>query len=178
MPSEENFEKEVEGAVAIDQEIPETADAASAADSNSRLETIRQMISDPAVPAADISRLIVLEMGTIIGRMEQKNVLERGDDTQRNLYGQVRALGVLHNIVFASRAKSNEDELNLDGKKFKFLLARFFDLCRKALEATGVDKATSSRMMLEFDVLWKAEDATLRSHLKEMGTGDSSRTET
>jgi hypothetical protein len=171
MPSKENFEKkDVEGAVASDQEIPETADAASAADSARALATIRHMISDPAIPAKDISRLILVEMTKIIQRMvPPDNVLERGVSTRKHLIRQFRTYRLLHTMVFATREPSNEDNLNIDGEKFKSSFARVRDWIREAAGATGFDQALTHRFMLTFDDIVKADYETMRSEIEKIG---------
>jgi hypothetical protein len=138
-----------------------------------RIDTIANMIADPEVALADISRLIALEIVEVVRNMarNQKDPLARGTYTQKELTDQIKALRELQRTLTESDSLSKKDVLNMDGPKFKFLFTELIRLFRLALKDSGTDEDLARNVMLQFGDLVKSHDEGIRRDLNKIESG-------
>jgi hypothetical protein len=171
MASEESFEITSEGKLKAEE--PALVSVPSpAVDDKAGIERIYEMIQDPEVPIADISRLIALEIVNIMKKMSPKEFLDRSlMPSQRDLNDQVKAYRELQRTLTESDALAKKDVLNLDGEKFKFVFSSLLLLFQKAMKDGGVDDLVSHNIMQHFGDLVRGNESDLRIDLNKIGTG-------
>jgi hypothetical protein len=157
----------------FDAEEPETK---AAADSdrlhNLRFEGIARMIADRHAPIWSISRKIAYLMANTIkhSKMPVKPFQHRGPQVDMN--SRMKALRELQRTLMEGEALTKRDVLDLDGPKFKFVLAEIIRLFGQALRDAGIDGSHAQSVMVRFDDLMKANDENLRRELNLIGVAE------
>jgi hypothetical protein len=130
------------------------------------LDRISQLVANPGVSMADISRLIALQIANVIQIMRYSPVRSR--IPQRHLNEQVKAYRELQKTLVESDGLSKRDILNLDGLKFKFIFKEVISLFKQALKDAGADDQLAQNVMLQFGDLVKTNDENLQHELNRI----------
>ena len=147
-------------AMVVTEEEPE------AALPDSKLSEIIAKMRDPKTPPGEILRLIACEMCLIVAM---------GDPTRnsslKDRKGEMQALRAVTEIVKKNAQRSKADFLNLDGRKFQFVIARMQDLLASAAhEVLGKTDPRVDAIMKRLNELWKAKGEDLRRRTAEIGS--------
>ncbi len=123
-----------------------------------KFDEILQKLEDPNCSAAEVSRLITVELGKIArdsvrgGREAQDAWKQKGWETQ------VKVLTALAKQLNDTEILSKKDSLNFDGPKFKWVLREIVNTFKKTLEECNLDKAMVNNIILQFsDKMAEAE---------------------
>ena len=131
------------------------------------LQRISQMLADPEVPIADISRAIALEIARVIEKMTEDRPL-RHRRPRRQLNDEIKAYRELQRSLIESEVLCTKDTINLDGPQFKFVFREIIGLFERALKDAGVDHQLAHNIMLQFGDLVKANEDNLRRELSKI----------
>jgi hypothetical protein len=152
----------------FDSDAPETK---AAADSdrlhNLRFEGIARMIADRRAPVWTIGRVIAREMVAAI--KHSKMPVRPFQRPPVDMNSRMKGLRELQKTLVESEALTKRDQLDLDGPKFKFVLAEIVRLFEQALKDAGADRFEVESIMVRFDDLLKENDEALRRDLDQIG---------
>lgn len=134
------------------------------------IQRLSEMVADPEIPVADISRLIAQQIAGAIEAMTDDSPRRRRV-SQRELNDQVRAYRDLQKTLAEGAALSMKDVLNLDGPKFKHVFIEIIKLFQKALKDAGTEQSLGQNIMLQFGDLIKGNEEKLRRELSKIDSG-------
>ena len=127
---------------------------------------ISEMMDNPDVPVAEISRAIAREISTVYDMMRETDPVIRR--SQKELTEQVKVLQSLQRSLSDGEAQSRKDVLNFDGPKFAYVYKEIVSLFRKAMLDQNLDSGTVQNIMLQFSDLIKAAEEGIRRELSNM----------
>jgi hypothetical protein len=132
---------------------------------DSKLPEIITKMRDPDSPPGEILRLIAYEIGLIVAM---------GDPTRNSRVKdhnvEVKSLRALAEIVKKNAQRSKADFLNLDGRKFQFVLTCIQDVLATAAHAVlGKTDPRVDAIMKRFNDFLDAEGEDLRRRTAEIG---------
>jgi hypothetical protein len=163
--------QEQEITISDDGVLAVAALANSSEDASRGVAHIRELVEDPDVPVATISRLIGLEIVDLLQKMTASDPLTRGRYTQRDLNDQVKAFRELQKTLTESDLLSRKDTLNMDGPKFQYVFSEIVGWMVKALEDTKMDSAISASVMTHFRDIAQRNEPEVRKALNKMEVG-------
>ena len=117
----------------------------------SKLQQILDNIKVPRLSAAEVSRVIAIEIVLIIQEMQ---TCEGDDDAAalkvKNFIGQIRALRAVAEVAKVADVWSKRDAVLFDGPGFNFVLGEMASYCEEAASrALGGDRAAVNSIMRE-----------------------------
>jgi hypothetical protein len=136
-----------------------------------KFDEILAKLEDPNCSAAEVSRLITVELGKIArdsvrgGRDVQDAWKQKGWETQ------VKVLTALAKQLNDTDILTKKDSLNIDGAKFKFVLTEIVHIFKKTLEECNLDKAMVNNIMLQYSDALAAAEPKLRQELDKFDKG-------
>jgi hypothetical protein len=139
-----------------------------------QLALLSEMLSDPEIPTAQISKQIAIQMVRTIRMMKDVGPLRRSI-SQRQLNDEIKALRILQRTLTDGDSRSRKDTLNMDGPKFRHLLTELIRLFQLALAGAGSDEELARTVMLQFGDLIKSHDEELRQEVGKIGTRSETR---
>ena len=137
--------------------------------SAARMERLCDMVREPEIPIAHISRHIAMQIAGVIKLMMDDSPVRHRLFPQRMLNSQIKGYRELQRTLVESESSSKRDILDLDGAKFKFIFSETVGLFRQALTDSGVDGGLAKNVMLQFSDLIKTNDEKLRQDLNRIG---------
>ena len=140
-------------------------------DPNARMNKIVGLVNDPDSPMADISRLIALEIASIIAMMNEHDPARRHNRSFKDLNDHVKALRELQRTLTEADSLSKKDVLNLDGPKFKYIYTKLLEFFRKSMKDANIDDALAKQVMLAFGDMIKENDESIRRELNKIEIG-------
>jgi len=142
----------------------------------SKLGEILAKMKDPDVPAAEVTRLIAVELALIIQDMQNCESGAAGALRLRSCMGQVRALGAMVEAAKDDDSWANRDVLDFDGPRFQYVLGELVEGFENAAQqALGGNTTTVKSIMTHFRDILANHDDELRLYCKR---GDLQRPET
>lgn len=125
---------------------------------NDKFDEILEKLQDPNCSAAEVSRLITVELGKV-ARDSVRSGKDPGDAwKQKSWETQVKVLSALAKQLSETEVLSKKDNLNFDGPKFKWVLGEIVNLFKKTLEECNFDSALTNNILLQFsDKMAEAE---------------------
>lgn len=134
----------------------------------SNLEGIIALIKDSATPVSELSRLIAIEMASVLNQMAgRENSVVPDANKHRILNDQLKGLGVLQKSLSDAEVQARKDSLNLDGPKFKFIFSCLVDFFKEALKESKVDSSTSVSVLRHFEDICRSREKQLRKELRK-----------
>lgn len=134
---------------------------------------IRQLLGHKNWSAAKIAHKISLQIGKLAAEMWQLSDMPgRRGRTLRNLVAsQVKTMQALQGFVQRNARLLEQDEINIDGPKFQFALAKFrADVGSAIRKGLGKDSEGKVREILErLEKMWEENREQLRRTLNSMG---------
>src|ERR1700676_4495734 len=116
---------------------------------DSKLGKIREMIQDETTPPAKIKRLIAEEIASInmlmIKYSDDVSLIEGMKD--KVLETQVKSLRELGKEIMEADTLSHKDFLNMDGKKFKYVIGQFTEGLKEAMKMVKLDETTINSIL-------------------------------
>ncbi len=140
-------------------------------DAGTRMVEIVGLIDDPEASLADISKLIALEIASVIQLMGTNDPAHRKGRSFRDLNDHVKALRELQRTLTEADELSKKDVLNLDGPKFQFIFNKLMDYIKKAMKDYAIQDDVIKQVMLGFGDMLKENDEVLRRDLNKIETG-------
>ena len=121
---------------------------------------IGQMMDDPEVPVAQISRRIAGNMIRIIKQMTQQHPLAYSKFAQKEFASEMHAYREMHKQLVEGAMLAPRDTCDLDGPKFKIAFEFLCRLKESSLVAAGVSQDLTKTVMQHFrdSVTEKHED--------------------
>jgi hypothetical protein len=98
------------------------------------LPKILDRLQDPDASAAEINRLITIEIADIIDGMQRNEEIGTPRSTSKSPLEQIKALRLLSRTLVESYVPDSRDVLNIRGPKFLYALTRIYGCLREALE--------------------------------------------
>jgi hypothetical protein len=135
-----------------------------------RLDCISQMVAGNHAPVGKISRAIAGEIAGVIRLMMTIHQAPRRRVPANHFNNQIKAYRELQRTLTESKAHSNDETLDLDGAKLRFVFTRITNLFERALEDAGVHDQMPQNVMKRFGDLVKAGDGDLRLNVNLIGT--------
>lgn len=155
---EYKFDIDENGKVTAERELSEQ-------ERDSKLSQIRSMIADETTPPFKIKRLIAEEIASINMLMikygNDVNIIE---GMKVKVYEtQVKSLRELGKEIMEADTLSHKDFLNMDGKKFRFVMGKWIDGFKEAMKSAKLDETTSNSILNHFrDIMTASEDEIRR----------------
>lgn len=135
-----------------------------------RMEEIIALVADPEAQLSDISRLIALEIASVIAQMnEQDPIIRKG--SFRELNDHVKALRELQKTLTESDELARRDTLNMDGPKFQFMFKTIVEFFKMAMKEAGVDATLSKTVLLNFGDKMKENEPLIQRDLSKIEAG-------
>jgi len=155
---EYKFDIDAQGNVSSERELSEQ-------ERDSKLGEVRRLIADETTPPHKIKRLIAEEMAAISMLMikygNDVNIIE---GMKVKVYEtQIKSLRELGKEIMEADTLSHKDFLNMDGKKFKFVMGKWMDGFKEAMKSAKLDETTSNSILNHFrDIMSSTEDEVRR----------------
>jgi hypothetical protein len=137
---------------------------------NSKLGEIHTLIIDETTPPAKIKRLIAEEINAICIQM-----IGYSDDVSlidgmkiKALETQVKALRELGKEIMEADTLSHKDFLNLDGKKFKYVMGRSVECVKEAMKAVKLDETTINSVLSNWRDIMASKDDDIRREVEKL----------
>jgi hypothetical protein len=124
--------------------------AEKAKEHNDKFDEILEKLNDPNCSAAEVSRLITVELGKVARDSVRGSSDVQEAWKQKGYETQVKVLTALAKQLNDTDILSKKDSLNFDGPKFKWVLRKIVDLFKKTLEECNIDRSTVSNIILQF----------------------------
>lgn len=134
---------------------------------NDKFDEILLKLEDPNCSAAEVSRLITVELGKIArdsvrGREAQEAWKQKGYETQ------VKVLTALAKQLNDTEILSKKDSLNFDGPKFKWVLREIVKLFKLTLEECNLDKSMVNNIIFQFSDKMAEQESTIRREAEKV----------
>jgi hypothetical protein len=139
--------------------------------SRKRMTKILEMLDCEEQKPAEVSRLIAIEIASVIEKMNYDDPLKRNNRSMRDLNDHVKALRELQRTLTESDTLSRKDHLDMDGPKFKFVFRFMIETFQKALKEANVDESIAKNVLLNFGDAVKTSEDTLRRELNKIDSG-------
>jgi hypothetical protein len=134
-PTNDPIDLANEQIVIAEEPVRENPPAEAQATALAGLHEIGRMLDDPAIPAVNISRLILRRMTCLLEDLQQtptSGSFARSDH-------ELKGLRQLHNVLLDSLTlHQNEDVVNLDGHKFEVVYDYMMGSLVTALQQAGI----------------------------------------
>jgi hypothetical protein len=142
----------------------------SEAEQQSKLDEIARLIEDETTPPAKIKRLIALEMAAI-----NKLMIKYGNDVNiiegmkvKVYETQIKSLQVLGKEVMDADMLSHKDFLNMDGKKFKYVMGKWMEGFKDAMRSAKLDETTANSILNHFRDIMTASEEEIRREVDKL----------
>lgn len=137
---------------------------------DSKLGEIRTMIQDETTPPAKIKRKIAEEMASISMLM-----IKYGNDVNiiegmkvKVFETQVKALRELGKEIMEADTLSHKDFLNMDGKKFKFVMGRWVEGMKEAMKMVKLDETTVNSILRHWMDIMTDKEEEIRREVEKL----------
>src|SRR5271166_2788902 len=107
---------------------------------NDKFDEILEKLNDPNCSAAEVSRLITVELGKVARDSVRGSSDVQEAWKQKGYETQVKVLTALAKQLNETEVLSKKDQLNFDGPKFKWVLREVVMLFKKTLEECNIDR--------------------------------------
>jgi hypothetical protein len=160
---EYKFDIDENGKVTSERELSEQ-------ERDSKLGEIRRLIADETTPPHKIKRLLAEEMAAINMLMikygNDVNIIE---GMKVKVYEtQIKSLRELGKEIMEADTLSHKDFLNMDGKKFKFVMSRWIDGFKEAMKSAKLDETTSNSILNHFRDIMTASEEEIRREVEKL----------
>lgn len=137
---------------------------------DSKLGLIRTLIADETTSPGKIKRLIAEEIATINMLMiKQSNDVSIIEGMKVKVYEtQVKALRELGKEVMEADTLSHKDFLNMDGKKFKFVLGQVTDCVKEAMKLVKLDETTINSILNHWRDIMSSREEDIRREVDKL----------
>jgi len=137
---------------------------------DSKLGEIRRLIADETTPPAKIKRLIAEEMAAINMLMirygNDVNIIE---GMKVKVYEtQIKSLQVLGKEVMDADMLSHKDFLNMDGKKFKFVMGQVAECVKEAMRTVKLDDTTINSVLNHWRDIMSTKEEDIRREVDKL----------
>jgi hypothetical protein len=137
---------------------------------DSKLGEIRRLIADEATPPAKIKRLIAEEIAAISMLM-----IRYGNDVNiiegmkvKVFETQVKALRELGKEIMEADTLSHKDFLNMDGKKFKFVIGEYAEGLKEAMKMVKLDDTTIRSVQSHWQDIMASKEEEIRREVEKL----------
>lgn len=117
---------------------------------NDKFDEILTKLEDPNCSAAEVSRLITVELGKVARDSVRGSGEVQDAWKQKGYETTVKVLTALAKQLNDTEILSKKDSLNFDGPKFKWVLREIVKLFKSTLEECNFDKAMVNNVILQF----------------------------
>jgi hypothetical protein len=160
---EYKFDIDAQGNVSSERELSEQ-------ERDSKLGEVRRLIADETTPPHKIKRLIAEEMAAISMLMikygNDVNIIE---GMKVKVYEtQIKSLRELGKEIMEADTLSHKDFLNMDGKKFKFVMGKWMDGFKEAMKSAKLDETTSNSILNHFRDIMSASEEEVRREVEKL----------
>jgi hypothetical protein len=160
---EYKFDIDENGKVTSERELSEQ-------ERDSKLGEVRRLIADETTPPHKIKRLIAEEMAAISMLMikygNDVNIIE---GMKVKVYEtQIKSLRELGKEIMEADTLSHKDFLNMDGKKFKFVMGKWMDGFKEAMKSAKLDETTSNSILNHFRDIMSASEEEVRREVEKL----------
>lgn len=136
--------------------------------SDTKLDLIRDRISDANFDPAEVSRWIAIE----IARVAQEMVSGGNDPSQawklKAYSEQIKALRELGKQLNDSDLLNKKDSLNFDGPKFSFVLGEIVELFKTAMKDAGIGEDMRVSVMKQYRDLMSQNEVAIRRETQKI----------
>jgi hypothetical protein len=137
---------------------------------SSHLGKIREMIADESTPPSKIKRLIADEIAAIneqmIGYSDDVSLI---DGMKVKVFEtQVKSLRELGKEIMEADTLSHKDFLNIDGKKFKYVLGQIVECMKEAMRAVKLDDTSMNSVLNQWRDIMAAKDDDIRREVEKL----------
>jgi SAM-dependent MidA family methyltransferase len=160
---EYKFSIDAEGNVSSQKELSEQ-------ERDSKMPEIRRMIADETTSPGKIKRAIAEEIAAISALMiKYGNDVSIIEGMKVKVYAeQVKALRELGKEVGEADLLSHKDFLNIDGKKFKFVMGEVVECMKQAMKAVKLDETTINSVLNHWRDIMSAKDEDIRREVEKL----------
>jgi hypothetical protein len=137
---------------------------------DSKLGEIRKMIQDETTPPAKIKRLIAEEINSICILM-----IKYSDDVSliegmkvKVFETQVKALRELGKEIMEADTLSHKDFLNMDGKKFKYVMSHVAACAKEAMKMVKLDETTINSIQNHWRDIMASKEEEIRHEVEKL----------
>jgi hypothetical protein len=137
---------------------------------DSKLGKIREMIQDETTPPAKIKRLIAEEIASINMLM-----IKYSDDVSliegmkvKVFETQVKSLRELGKEIMEADTLSHKDFLNMDGKKFKYVIGQFTEGLKEAMKMVKLDETTINSILRHWGDIMASREEDIRREIEKL----------
>jgi hypothetical protein len=137
---------------------------------DSKLTQIISMIQDETTPPAKIKRLIAEEIAAI-----NRLMIKYGNDVNiiegmkvKVFETQVKSLRELGKEIMEADTLSHKDFLNLDGKKFKYVMGQTAECVKEAMKMVKLDETTINSILNHWRDIMSARDEEIRREVEKL----------
>ena len=137
---------------------------------DSKLTQIIAMIQDESTPPAKIKRLIAEEIAAI-----NKLMIKYGNDVSiiegmkvKIFETQVKSLRELGKEIMEADTLSHKDFLNIDGKKFKFVIGEYAEGLKEAMKMVKLDDTTIRSVQSHWQDIMASKEEDIRREVEKL----------
>lgn len=136
----------------------------------SKLGEIRRLIADETTTPAKIKRLIAEEIASVnmlmVKYSNEVNIIE---GMKVKVYAeQVKALRELGKEVMEADTLSHKDFLNMDGKKFKYVLGEIAECVKEAMRTVKLDDTTINSVLNHWRDIMSSKEEEIRREVEKL----------
>lgn len=137
---------------------------------DSKLGEIRKLIIDETTPPAKIKRLIAEEINSICMLMiKYSNDVNLIEGMKVKVYEtQVKALRELGKEILEADTLSHKDFLNMDGKKFKFVIGEYAEGLKEAMKMVKLDDTTIRSVQSHWQDIMASKEEDIRREVEKL----------
>jgi|SRR5208282_3127697 len=146
-------------------------------ETNSKLKEIRAKIEDTTVSQAELSKLIALEMATILDSMNRYFDDPSAPIKQmesnfaiKSLGEQLKGVRELGRQIIEMDNQARRDFINFDGEKFQFVAGQWMQMGVEALKAMGWDEHSITSYVKHFRNQIEMNELRIRREAENIGT--------
>jgi hypothetical protein len=144
---------------------------------SSKLNEIRTKIEDTNISQAELSKLIALEMASILDGMNEHldNPTSgiKGMDANlaiKSLSEQLKGVRELGRQIIEMDNQAKRDFINFDGEKFQFVAGQWLQMGVEALRSMGWDEHTVTSYVKQFRSQIEMNELRIRREAENIGT--------
>jgi hypothetical protein len=163
--------------VDLEGKYNEAAESKTKRVGTSKLREIREKIEDPNIGQAELSKLIALEMASILDAMnvylDNPNTAIKGmleNFTIKSLSEQLKGVRELGRQIIEMDNQAKRDYINFDGEKFKYVAQQWMQMGIEALHQMGWDEHTVTSYIKQYRDQIERNEIRIRREAENIGT--------
>jgi hypothetical protein len=137
--------------------------------SQARLELVCTKLADPKFEAAELMRVITVEIASVVGSMLSLGFTAEELLIMSCLSERVKVLRALSKqLIDAALLRKKEDVVNFEGQAFQYVLDKVVELFVKAMKEARVEESLCHCVMLHYRDLMDINEPLIRRETRAL----------